>query len=111
VGVQVDESRGHELAGGVDPLDRPIGGDARCDRRDLAELDADVPLPTQSLARVEHLAVGDHQLVFRRRIGRVEAPWRGKARRLRETGRGLRRGGAGHRRTGRGGRGSQNATP
>jgi len=71
--VQVDQPRGHQLARRVDALDGPVGRDARRHRRDLAEADADVAPGAGLLHRIEHVAVGDHQLVLEAGIIGIEA--------------------------------------
>jgi hypothetical protein len=79
VRVQVDEAGRHELAGGVDTLRAPISGNRWRDHRDLTELDPDVPFAAQLLARVQHLASGDDELVLKRGVSLVEATRGGSA--------------------------------
>ena len=88
--VQVDQPRCHELAGRVDPLHGAIGRDAGRHGGDLAVPDADVALGAQLLAGIEHIAVGDDQLVLERGVGRIEAARRRRAAGLRELQRRLR---------------------
>jgi hypothetical protein len=103
VRVQIDEAGRHEPAGHVDALHAAVDRNARCDGRDLAIADPDVALATQLLARIEHVAVGDDQLVLERGVGRIEAARRGCAARLRHVHGHLRVGGAGERAAGGGG--------
>jgi len=76
--VQVDEAGSHQLARRVDALDGSVGRDARGHRCDLAEADTDVALGACLLHRIDHVAIGDHQLVLQRGIGGIEAERRGR---------------------------------
>jgi len=71
--VEIDQPRGHELPARVDALHGAVGRDARGHRRDLAEADADVAPGARLLHGIEHVAVGDDQVVPERGIGGVEA--------------------------------------
>ena len=62
VGVQIDEPRQHQLAGGVEHAVGARRRNVGLDRRDLAEAEADVALAAQLLRRVEQLAALDHQV-------------------------------------------------
>ena len=62
VGMQVDQSRRHQLAPGIEHAQRPRRGDVGLDRLDHAEADADVALAAQRLARIEHVAALDHEV-------------------------------------------------
>jgi hypothetical protein len=96
--VQVDEARDDELAGGVDPLHRPVGRDGRQDRGHLPILDSEIPLASEALARIQHLAVGDDQIELEPGIGGVEAHRQRLPRLSEEDRRRLRAAGLGHRR-------------
>ncbi len=64
--VQVDETRRHQLALGVDALLALFRRDGWLDRRDLSETNADIAHAAQPLTRIDHLAAADHQIESRR---------------------------------------------
>ena len=97
VRVQIDQARRHQPAPHIDALHAAVGRDACRDGRDLAVADPDVALAPQLLTGVEHVSVGDHQLVPQRGIGGIEAARRGRAGGLRDQHRRLRLGGTAQR--------------
>ena len=62
VGMQIDQSRRHELARCVDGLGGARRRDLVLDRLDHAPANADVALAAQRLAGVEHVAALDHKV-------------------------------------------------
>jgi hypothetical protein len=72
--VQIHEPGRHKLPGRVEALHGAVGRDTRRDGGDLAIADPDVHAAPEPLARVQHVAVGDHQLVLEPGIGGIEAP-------------------------------------
>src|SRR5215467_119543 len=73
VRVEIDESRREQAAPRIDALGRAVDGDARSDQSDLAALDADVALAPQTLARIEHVGVGDDHVELEGGIPGIEA--------------------------------------
>jgi hypothetical protein len=62
VGVQVDQTGGHEFARRAQNLQRPLGGDACFERLDRSKADADVTRGFEILAWVQHLATLDDEI-------------------------------------------------
>ena len=75
MGVEIDEPRADEVAGDVEGLFRHCGRDLRLDRGDQRIADADIAPRAQVLARVEHVAAADDEIV---RIARAERRGRGE---------------------------------
>ena len=60
--MQVDHARHHQLAAGIEHLQRAVGRDAGCNFLDLAVADADVAHLRQRLARIQHLSALDQEV-------------------------------------------------
>jgi len=71
VAMQVDQTRRHQLAAGIEYAQRPARRDVGFDRFDHAVTHADVALAAQRLARIEYVSAFDHEieLVVRRHGG------------------------------------------
>jgi hypothetical protein len=77
--VQVDEAGRHQLAGGIEHAQRPLGRNLGLDRLDQPIADADVALAAQRLARIEHVAALDDEVeLVARRHGGERRPARGE---------------------------------
>ena len=60
--VKIDESRRHQLAGGIQHLERAIRGNVGLHRFNHAVANADIAHAAKPLARVQHIAAFDQQI-------------------------------------------------
>jgi hypothetical protein len=81
--MQVDEAGRDKPALGLDALLGLCRGNAGLDRSDLAEANADIADAAQSLARVDHVAVPDHQIEHRRLLAEGISRTDGRSRQCR----------------------------
>jgi hypothetical protein len=90
VGMEIDQAREHELAGGIKRLHAARWRDLGLKRGDHGIANADIAATAQTLAGIQHLATADHEVV-----GVVRPEGRGsRCCLLNEAGRGDRRAGA-----------------
>jgi len=66
--VKIDQARCHQLARGIDGLERARRRDFRLDRFHYTPANADVAFPPQRLTGIEHIAALDYEVEF---VGRA----------------------------------------